>query len=412
MSLEARRAGWSVAIVDELPYGGTCAIKGCIPKKILVGAAEVIERARSMRAKGISGDIRIAWPDLIRFKRTFTDPIPSIRDSTYADMGLETYYGHARFIGGNMLRVGNTILASQFIGITTGAIPRKLGIPGEKWMSFSDDFLAMESQPERIVFIGGGLISFEFANIAAKAGAKVTILQRGRQTLKNFDPFLVEMLVKSLQASGIEIIVDAPVTSIQKEMDHLLIRAGKSGEHIFKADMAVHGAGKVPNITGLDLEAAGVSVDERGILINQYLQSVSNPFVYVAGDANARGKPFSPVARLDGRRAARNMVLGDTLTSDYSIVPSVVFTSPLLASVGLGEDDATKRGIAATVYKRETSDWYSSRRVGIEHSGYKILTDEQSGKIIGAHLLGYNADEMINFFALAIQAGTKLGDLQ
>ena len=411
MSHEARRAGWKVAIADELPFGGTCAVKGCIPKKVLVSAAEVIVRAKSMQNKGIDGDIRINWPELISFKRTFTDPIPSTRSRTYAERGIDTYCGHARFLGRNILRVGNETLTARFIGIATGAASGRLGIPGERYVSSSDDFLAMEAIPERIVFVGGGIISFEFAHVAASAGATVMILHRSGRVLKNFDPFLVDLLVKAFRASGIEIHTNMPVESVEEGPDRLLVHAGKDGEHIFEAEMVVHGAGRVPNIESLDLKAGEVSVDEKGIAINQHLQSISNPSVYVAGDANARGKPLSPVATMDGKTAARNMINGNTLTTNYRTVPSVVFTSPLLSSVGLGEDEARKCGIKAIVYEQETSEWYSSRRVGIAHSGYKILTD-QSGRIIGAHLLGYNADETINIFALAIRAGMKLADLQ
>jgi glutathione reductase (NADPH) len=218
MSLEARHSGWSVAIVDELPFGGTCAVKGCIPKKILFSAAEVIERAESMKNKGINGDIRVVWPDLIRFKRTFTDPVPSIKDCTFAEKGIETYHGHARFLDKNSIQVGNNILTGRFIGIATGAVPRKLGIPGEELVSLSDEFLVMNSLPERIVFIGGGLISFEFANVAARSGAKVTILQRSKQALKNFDPFLVDLLIQSLQIIGIEIMADAPVKNFPQRI--------------------------------------------------------------------------------------------------------------------------------------------------------------------------------------------------
>lgn len=412
MSQEARHAGWKVAIVDELPYGGTCAVKGCIPKKVLVGAAEVLDRTKFMQGKGIAGDVRIVWPDLIRFKRTFTDPVPLNRSRTYEERGIDTYYGHAKFLGRNTLKVGDAALNSRFIGIATGAIPRRLGISGEEFVSSSDDFLAMDSLPERIVFIGGGIISFEFAHVAAMAGAKVTILHRSDRVLKNFDPFLVELLINAFQSSDIEILVNSPVSSVEKDEHQLIVRAGYIGEHAFEADMIVHGAGRVPNIFSLNLNAGGVTVDEMGIAISQHLQSVSNPSVYVAGDANARGKPLSPVARMEGRIAARNMIHGNTLTPDYFPVPSVVFTSPLLASAGLREDQAPSLGIKAVVHKHETSGWYSNRRVGITHSGYKILTDEKSGKIIGAHLLGYNADETINVFALAIRAGMKLDDLQ
>lgn len=412
MSGEARHAGWKGAVIDELPYGGTCAVKGCIPKKVLVGAAEVIERADAMKNKGISGDLRIVWPDLIRFKRTFTDPVPVTRKETFTKKGIDAFQGHARFIGRNVIQVGDKTLGARFIGIATGAIPRRLGIPGEEFVSTSDEFLAMESLPERILFIGGGVISFELAHVAAKAGAKVTILHRSGVVLKEFDPFLVGILMQALRASGIEILTDMPVTSVEKSADAFHVRAGKAGDKIFETDMVVHGAGRVPNTAGLDLNAGEVVVDKRGIAINQYLQSISNPSVYVAGDANARGKPLSPVATMEGRIAAKNMIYGNTVVPGYLTIPSVVFVSPLLASVGLREDQIAKRDIPVVVHKKETPDWYSVRRVGIAGSGYKILTEGKSGKILGAHLLGYNADEMINVFALAIRTGQTLADLQ
>ena len=412
MALEARNAGWKVAITDELPYGGTCAVKGCIPKKVLVGVAEVMERANAMKNNGISGDLRIVWPDLIRFKRTFTDPVPITRKDKFAKEGIDAYHEHARFLGRNTLQVGDTTLHTRFIGIATGAVPRRLGIPGEEFVSTSDDFLAMESLPEQIVFIGGGFISFELAHVAAKAGAAVTILHRSGMVLKEFDPFLVGILVQALRASGIEILTDMPVVSVEKSTNYLRVHAGKAGEQVFEADMVVHGAGRVPNTTGLDLDKGGVVVDERGIVINQYLQSVSNPSVYIAGDVNARGTPLSPVALMEGRAAARNMIHGNMVVPDYTAVPSVVFVSPLLASVGLREDQAAKRGITPVIHKKETLDWYTTRRVGFTHSGYTILTEGKSGKILGAHLLGYNADEMINVFALAIKAGLTFADLQ
>jgi glutathione reductase (NADPH) len=412
MALEARRAGWKVAIADEMPYGGTCAVKGCIPKKALAGAAEVIERANAMKNKGISGDLRIVWPDLIMFKRTFTDPVPVTREGIFTKERIDTYHGHARFLGRNTLMIGDTTVNTRFTGIATGAIPRRLGIPGEEFVSTSDDFLAMESLPKRIVFIGGGFISFEFAHVAAKAGAAVTILHRGGMVLKEFDPFLTGVLVQALRTSGIEILTDMPVLSVEKSADSLHVHAGKIDERVFEADMVVNGAGRVPNTTGLDLDAGNVAIDERGIAINQYLQSVSNPSVYVAGDVNARGKPLSPVATMEGRAAARNMIHGNTVVPDYMAVPTVVFVSPLLASVGLREDQAAKRGITPVLYRKETPEWYSTRRVGMTHSGYKILTEGKLGRILGAHLLGYNADEVINVFALAIRFGLTLADLQ
>jgi glutathione reductase (NADPH) len=412
MALGARHAGWRVAIADELPYGGTCAVKGCIPKKVLVGAAEVIERAEALQTRGISGALHIAWPDLIRFKRTFTDPVPSTRERALGTEGIDTYHGRARFLGKNTLQVGGASLETRFIGIATGAVPRKLEMPGEDLVSLSDDFLAMESLPDGIIFIGGGFISFELAHIAAKAGADVTILHRGSRVLKEFDPFLVDILVQVFRDSGVKIFTDMPVQSIERAVDRLRVRAGQSDGSIFDADMVVHGAGREPNLSGLDLETGGIASDKRGIRVNQYLQSVSNPAVYVAGDANGRGIALSPVATMEGRTVARNMIHGNTVIPDYSAVPSVVFVSPLLASVGLREDQAALQGMKVTIHRKETRDWYSTRRVNLPGSAYTILTGKETGKIVGAHLLGYNADEMINIFALAIRHGLTIADLQ
>jgi Pyruvate/2-oxoglutarate dehydrogenase complex, dihydrolipoamide dehydrogenase (E3) component, and related enzymes len=209
-----------------------------------------------------------------------------------------------------------------------------------------------------------------------------------------------------------KILTGAPVRSIERTPDGLRVHAGKSGETILDADMVVHGAGRVPNLAGLDLSRGEISVDEQGILINPYLQSVSNPSVYVAGDANAHGRPLSPVATMEGRIAARNMIHGNTSIPAYGVVPSVVFVSPPLSSVGLREDQSAPDGMKVKVYRKETSGWFSNRRVGISRSGYTVLTEEASGKILGAHLLGYHADEMINLFALAIGKGIPLDELK
>ncbi|MDD1673207.1 MAG: NAD(P)/FAD-dependent oxidoreductase [Methanomicrobiales archaeon] len=412
MALKARQSGWRVAIVDELPYGGTCAVKGCIPKKVLVGATEVIKRVDAMQDRGIAGSLQITWSDLIQFKRTFIDPVPATRERILMKEGIDTYHGHTCFLGKNIIQVGETQLSTRFIGIATGAIPRRLGIPGEQWVSSSDEFLAMDSLPEKLLFIGGGFISFELAQVAAIAGAQVTILHRSGRVLKEFDPFLVDMLVEAMKIEGIKILTDMPVLSIQKSPDCLQVLAGKDERKVFETDMVVHGAGRVPNLSGLGLDAGEVTTDAHGIVVNQYLQSVSNPSVYVAGDANAKGKPLSPVAIMEGRAAATNMVQGNTIAPKYLAVPSVVFVFPLLASVGWREDQLIEQGVTPVVYRRETSDWYSSRRIGLSRSGYKIFTEGEGGRIMGAHILGYNADEVINVFALAIQHGLTLKDLQ
>lgn len=409
MARRCRRAGWRVAITDELPYGGTCGQRGCVPKKVLNGAAETVVRARHLLGDGIAGGCRIEWGGLIRFKREFTEPVTARREAALANKGVVLLHGPARFAGRNALRIGDERVTARFIGIATGSVPRPLSIPGEELVSSSDDFLAMESLPGRILFIGGGFVSFEFGFIAAAAGAEVTILHRSGRVLKGFEPFLVDLLVESCRELGMRIETDVPVAAVEESGGHLLVR---SGDRAFEVDMVVHGAGRVPNVAGLELERGGVAADARGVVVNPFLQSVSNPAVYVAGDANPRGRPLSPVAHRDGSSAAENMLHGNTVAPDYSAVPSAVFAHPVLAAVGLGAAEAAKRGQLVTVYKADTRDWFTSRRLGIPRSGYVVLTDGPKGPVLGAHLLGYNADEAINVFALAMRHGLSLADLQ
>ena len=181
----------------------------------------------------------------------------------------------------------------------------------------------------------------------------------------------------------------------------------------FEVDMVVHSAGRVPDIDDMTLEKAGVERDKRGVLVNEYLQSVSNPAIYAAGDAAASGGlPLTPVASMEGHVVASNLLKGNHRQPNHGGVPTVVFTLPPLSSVGLREEEARKQGLKFTVKNEDTSGWYSSRRVGMKYSGFKTLVEEGSGRILGAHLLGPHAEEVVNIFALAIRLGLKAEDLK
>jgi glutathione reductase (NADPH) len=198
-------AGWRVAIIDSRPFGGTCALRGCDPKKVLVGAAEVIDWNRRMESKGIINPdkLKIYWPDLMHFKRSFTEPVPKKREEQFSKAGIIAFHGRARFIGQRTVIVDDTHrLNGHHILIAAGAHPTKLGIPGEDNIVKSDQFLELDELPSSIAFVGGGYISFEFAHIAAIAGSKVTILHRGTRPLNNFDPYLVDMLLQKTHELG------------------------------------------------------------------------------------------------------------------------------------------------------------------------------------------------------------------
>lgn len=406
-----RAAGKSVAVVDELPYGGTCMLRGCDPKKVLVGAAEVIDWQRRMQGSGIAGQARIDWGELMQFKRTFTDSPPQMLEKSLSRSGVATHYGHAQFVDANTLQVGGETITGKNIVLATGAKPRPLNIPGEELVASSTDFLELESLPHRIVFIGGGYISFEFAHIAARAGAEVTILHRGERSLERFDPDLVTELTSATREIGVHVQLQVEATAIEQSGDGYIVHT--SGGASFNGDLVVHGAGRVPAIDNLQLENAGIAFDGRGIIVNEYLQSVSNPAIYAAGDsAMTDGLPLTPVAVSEGLVVASNILKGNQRTVDYAGTPSVVFTIPALARVGLSEAEAREQGFQFRVNHQQTSGWYSARRTNEKHTGFKVLVEEGTDRILGAHLLGAHAGEVINMFVLAIRHNLTASDLK
>lgn len=409
-----RAAGWSVAVIDERPFGGTCPLRGCDPKKVLVGAAEALDLPRRLEGKGLSaGGLAIDWPDLMRFKRGFTDPVPRAREESFADAGIESFRGRARLAGRNAVAVDDTLLEGRYILLANGAMPMKLGIAGEELLATSDDFLELSELPKRIVLVGGGYIAFEFAHVARRAGAEVTILEQGDHFLTPFDQDLVGWLVERTQRLGVALYSNTAVEAIERDGEAFNVRSrGEDRARSFTADLVVHAAGRVPALEVEGLDAAGIEHDKGRPALNRFLQSRSNPLVYAAGDAAQLGPPLTPVAARDGEAAADNMLHGNQREVDYSVVPSAVFTLPPLAMVGLGEAAAREKGLRFRVNCQSTADWYASRRVNEEASGFKILIEEDSQRILGAHLLGPQAEELINLFALAIRLGVSTDRLR
>jgi glutathione reductase (NADPH) len=252
-----RAAGWRVAVADHLPFGGTCALRGCDPKKVLVGAAEAIDHARRMSGKGVNGGPAIDWPALIAFKRSFTAPVPQQREEAFAKNGIDAFHGRARFRGPRTVEIEGEILEGRFILIATGAVPMPLGIAGEEHLATSTDFLELDRLPRRLVLVGGGYIAAEFSHIAARAGAEVTVLEQMDRVLPQFDPDLVGRLVAKSRSLGIELRLSTRVEAIERSPAGLRVvtksARNKSG---IEADLVVHAAGRVPDLGALDLGQA------------------------------------------------------------------------------------------------------------------------------------------------------------
>lgn len=411
---KSAEAGLKTGIVDNREYGGTCGLHGCIPKKILVGATDAVASSKNLSGKGVDNSPSINWGELIDFKNSFTDPIPENKEENFKENGISTFHGEPKFIAENQLKIGDVTIEANKIVIATGALPRELNITGAEHALSSDYFLEMKELPKSILFIGGGYIALEFAHIAARSGAKVTILQRSSRLLKHFDKDIVEHLVDAAKKLGIQLVMNTKVSEVKKNGDSFVVLGNSNGNmKEFVSDVVFNTSGRVPAIFSLDLDKANVSYSEKGIEVNEYMQSVTNSKVYAAGDNTATdGLPITPFATMEGHIVAGNILNGNKKKPDYGVRPTAVYTLPTLAMVGMTEEQAKEKNLDVKVNYASVPHWYAAKHLGEITYAFKVIIDEKSDLILGAHIIGPNAEETINVFAVAMQAKMKALDLK
>ena len=412
-TVATRAAGLSVALVEERDLGGTCSNRGCVPKKVLVAAGHALHEIERAKAHCIAtGAPRLDWGGLIRREKEMIRPLPASFARTMAERGVEVLRGQARFVAPDAVQVGSERIEATHIVIATGGVPRKLPIEGAQHMITSDEVLSEETQPGSVVFIGGGVIAFEFSHVYARAGTEVTILEAQPHLLGQMDADAVDKLGAESERIGIAIRTGVKVQRIEKAGARLRVtfEAGEA-THTAEADRVVNGAGRVPDIEALDLAAGNVAHDRGHLALDAYLRSTSNPAVYAAGDLLAAPQ-LSPLATYEGRIVGRNIVEGPKHTPDYANVPSCVYTVPALASVGLTEAAARDKGLKITVKATDMTGWITARTYAETAAWAKIILEEGSEKILGAHILGHAGEELINFFALAMTQGVTADTLR
>ena len=396
--------GMRVAIADNREFGGTCANRGCDPKKVLVGIIETIERSQDMHGKGVCDMPKINWQDLMKFKKTFTDAVPFTTERSLKKNGIKLYHQSPRFLDENTLTVeGKTIKAKKIV-IATGQIPLTLKIPGEEHVLISDDFLNLPELPKSMIFIGAGYIGLEFAHIAARCGVEVTIIDVSSRILTNFDAKLANYLQENSEGIGIKFVLNASVKGVEKLRKNFRVSAIQDDKEIqVKAEMVFNTAGRVPSIDDLDLKQGNVAFNKKGVEVNTFLQSPTNPNVYACGDVSASGTlPLTPLSSQEARVVLKNILNGNHMELDVPPTPSVVFTQPQLASVGLNEKEAKEKGYTFDIKEANVPDWYNSKRMNQNCYAYKTLIDKKTGLILGAHLLSWDAAETINMFVMAM----------
>lgn len=403
-----RKEGRRVAVIENRPPGGTCAREGCIPKKVLSEAASVLDSMARWNDRGLRLPPGEAdWAGLQRFKEGFTRPVPDRTRRSFEKEDIDLIEGTARFVGPATLQAADGMITADHVVLASGARPAPLSVEGADRLLTSDAFLSLESLPRSMILVGGGFIGFEFAHIAARAGVRVTLLQRGDRFLTGFDPGLVDRLCRRTGDLSVSLHPGHEVKAVERDDQGgtRVITDVDGDRKAFTAEAAFHCAGRVPDLERLELDQAGVAVKEGRPVLNEFLQSTTNPRIYAAGDAAGTEPAVTPAAARQGRLAARNITRGTAVPWDGKGVPSVVFTTPPLARVGLLEAGARERGLRFHAREDDAASWFTSRHVHEPEAAFKILVEDDTDRILGAHLLGPRASEVINLFALAVQNG-------
>jgi glutathione reductase (NADPH) len=406
--------GYRVAVVEKTAKpGGVCALSGCQAKKWFYELTEIVAKSRHLQGIGIAAPPLVSWKQALDVKNSFTANVPSETVAGFKDKGIEYIEGDAVFVDFDSVMVNGILYKPRFIVIATGAIPMPLPIEGSKNLATSNDFLDLETMPERIALIGGGFISFEFAHYAARLGARrqeVYILEAMDRPLGPFDTEMVAQLVTATRAEGIQVRTGVSIDSISRGSSGVIVTL-KSGERL-ETDLVVNGAGRIADIDSLNLPAAGITFNRHGIEVDGHM-TTSNPKVFAVGDCAATLQ-LSRVADREAHVAAASIAAHDNHIFppllDYRAAPAILFTYPQLGMVGKTEDELIREG---TPYRRSFAKdltWPTYRRIGMKYAAYKILVDNDR-RILGAHILADNSTGLINTFKQAMLDRRTVGEL-
>ena len=408
------KEGLKVAMADDRAFGGTCAIRGCDPKKILISFGELVDFCERMKKNGIATPPKLDWGAVQNFKRSFTDKIPKKTEEKLEDLGISMYHQSPEFINENEIKVeGKFVTATKFI-IATGCIPRKLTFEGSDYLKTSDDFLNLEKLPKTAVFIGSGYIGMEFSHLLARLGCQVTIIDIAERLLMNFDKDLTDLLQKKSEQIGINFLFKSKIIAIKKlQKNHKITVENANGEKVeIKSELVFNSTGRVPSTKKLQLAKANISENKNGIEVNEYMQSISNKNVYACGDVSDFSLKLTPLSGLEGYVAANNILKEKSKKLLPPIVPSVVFTLPQMATVGLSEKEAKSLYKNVIVNYNEIPFYYNAKMQNEDIYAYKIIINKETQTVVGAHLIGPKAGETINLFALAIKNEIKIINLK
>ncbi|MDA0997941.1 MAG: glutathione-disulfide reductase [Proteobacteria bacterium] len=403
----AQRYGAKVAIIENLRTGGTCVMRGCVPKKLLVYGAHFAHDFEDSRGFGWQpGLARHDWPTLIARKNAELDRLEAVYHRLLKDAGVTEIDGTGKLVDAHTVEVGGKRMTGKYILVATGGWPSLPDVPGIEHVITSNEALDLETMPKRIVIVGGGYIAVEFAGIFRSLGAEVTIVIRADNILRGFDGTMRDALRAEMTKQGVKILSGTQVKAIEKRKDGFSVSLDNGGP--LPADAVMYATGRAPNSKGIGLEEAGVTLDKSGAIQVDAYSKTSADSVYAIGDVTDRIQ-LTPVALAEGMALAHTLFGGQPTAVDYANVPSAVFSQPTIGTVGLTEEQA-RRDHDVDIYVSKFKSMKHTLSGRDEQTVMKLIVDKKTGRVLGCHMLGGDAPEIIQGIAIAIKSGASKAD--
>ena len=410
----AATLGASVAIAENFRYGGTCVIRGCVPKKLLVYASHYAQEFANAAGFGWSvPPVTFSWPKLIAAKDAEISKLSAMYEKNLRSAGVTVLQGGARVRDAHTVEVNNQVIRCEHILIATGGTPFLPKLPGVEHVISSNEVFNLPTQPKRVLIVGGGYIAVEFAGIFHGLGSEVTLAYRGEQILRGFDDDLRSHLHDEMAQKGIRIQLHCDVTGIEKQADgslHVGLRSDSQASPTTGVfDAVLYATGRVPNTQNLGLVEAGVALDKAGGVIVDAFGHSNVSSIHAVGDVTNR-IALTPVAIREGAALAQTLFGTAPTAADLSTVPSAVFSQPQIGTVGLNEAQALEQHGQIDIYRANFRALGRSLAGGKERTLVKLVVDSASQRVLGAHMVGDDAAEIIQSLAIAVRMGATKAD--
>ena len=408
----AAALGKKVAIAEEFRYGGTCVIRGCVPKKLYVYASQFTEHFEDAEGFGWSvGEHKFEWQKLVAAKEKEITRLEGLYQKGLANAGAEILNTRAELTGPNSIRLvatGKTVTAERIVIAVGGHPTPHEALPGHELCISSNEAFDLAELPKSIVIAGGGYIAVEFANIFHGLGVETTLIYRGREILSRFDQDMRRGLHAAMEQKGIRILCEDLLQSITRTADgKLAAETLKHGRLI--VDQVMLALGRVPNTKGLGLEATGVAVNERGAIIVDAFSRTSVPGIYALGDVTDRVQ-LTPVAIHEAMCFIETEYKHNPVSPDHDLIATAVFSQPEIGTVGLSEEDASKKYDELEIYRAEFRPMKATLSGRSEKTIMKLIVNAADRKVVGAHILGHEAGEMAQLLGITLKAGCTKDD--